>query len=277
MKLFFRARGYLLVVILRALLKDDINISVLIPEEADLDGFPIDLMPTEVTIPGGSGIPPLPVIQSTTNFSYFENLGNIAKSYGYDGLPFVTPAIYYIESLAEANDYWTSVDLSKLFGEAEDPNDNRTLDLTTNMNGNFELWFDAVFFNTTMTFGNVSVYANWNSSGWLDHFEVALFADLDESYSLDPEEEFSLVFDLEGTEQAPLPIDIGDGGEYVMDMAFNATLDLDNKTLEDQLQPMLDEIVASINALDGVVLLNYSVDSMDGLYSLVIQVQLHKI
>lgn len=250
-------------------IKDDINISVLIPETADLGGFPIDLVPTSFTIPGGSGVPPLLVIQSTTNFSYFEDLGNLVKNYGYDGLPFVSPSIFYVESLADANDYWTTVDVDKMFGTAEDPNDNRTIDLTTDYNpGGFELWLDAAFFNTTADFGNVSLYAHWNNAGWLDNFELVLFADIDQSLTLDAEEEFSLVFDLIGTtpSQAPLQIDVGDQGEYIMNMDFSATVDLDNQTEEDLVNSLLDEISASINELDGEVLLNYTVDSMDGLY-----------
>ena len=248
-------------------LKDAINMNVSIPAEADLGGFPIDLMPTGVTIPAGSGIPPLPVIQSTTNFSYFGDLGNLAKSYGYDGLPFVSPAIYYIEDLADANDFWTNINVSDMFGTVEDPNDNRTIDLTTIHDGEgFELTIDVVFFNTTMTFGNVSISAHWDLAGWLDHFEACAFADLDQSYSLDPAEEFSVVFDLLGTEQAPLPISVGDKGEYIMNMYFAATVDLDNDTEESFVQSLLDEISASINELDGEALLNYSVDSIDGLY-----------
>ena len=254
-------------------LKESIDFEVLLPEElvteANLQGIPIDLIPTTASIPAGSGIPPLPVIQSTTSFSDFEDLGNLAHSYGYDGIPFVSPSIFYIENVSAAYDYWNTVDLSQMFGTAEDPNNNRTLDLTTSNNtGGFGLSFDAAFFNTTSgaDFGNVSLNAHWNTSGWLDYFDVSLFADLNQNTELDTEEEFSLVFDLIGTDQADLPIDVGDAGEYVMDMHFDASVNLDDTTDNDTANAMLGEISDSINELDGESLLSYTVDAMDGLY-----------
>ncbi|MHA2216641.1 MAG: hypothetical protein ACXACY_11920 [Candidatus Hodarchaeales archaeon] len=245
-----------------------IDIEVLIPAEANLEGVPIDLLPTTVSIPAGSGIPPLPVIQSTTNFSYFEDLGNLAQSYGYDGLPFVSPAIVYVEDIAQANDYWTNFNVSKMFGDAEDPDDNRTIEVTTNFVAStyFELNVEASFFNTTAEFGNVSLNARWGNDGWLSTFNVALFADLDQSLTLDTEEEFFLQFDLIGHSKADIPIQVDDQGEYIINMDFSATLALDNVTEQDMAQGMLDEIILSINELDGEKLLNYTVDAMDGLY-----------
>jgi hypothetical protein len=248
-------------------LKDDINISVLIPEEADLGGFPMELMPTSFVVPGGSGIPPLPVIRSTTNFSSFEDISNLASNFGYDGLPFVSPSIFFVDSLADADNYWTNFNVTKMFKPSDDPENNHSMDLETVLDGNgFDLSFDAVFFNTTMNFGNISLVAHWNVTGWLDHFEFVLYADLDQSGSLDAEEEFSVMFDFLNKTQAPIPLKVGDKGEYILDMSFSVTVDIENDTEEAFVNTILDEISASISELSGEKLINYTVDAMDGLY-----------
>ena len=65
-------------------------------------------------------------------------------------------------------------------------------------------------------------------------------------------------------ESVPGPRSVNDSGEYLFDLFFEANHE--NKSDDPGINDLLDAIEASINGLDGKHLLNYSVDSMDGLY-----------
>ncbi len=58
-------------------IKNDVDLAIKLPEGINTSEVPVDLIPTNFSIPAGSGIPPLPVIRSTTNFSYFEDLSQL--------------------------------------------------------------------------------------------------------------------------------------------------------------------------------------------------------
>ena len=84
----------------------DIDISVQFPEGTTDPGIPLELIPTTYTIPAGSGTPPFPAVSSPTNLSTYKNLQALAKSYGFDGLPFISPAVFYVEDVVEAYNFW---------------------------------------------------------------------------------------------------------------------------------------------------------------------------
>ncbi|MHA2239168.1 MAG: hypothetical protein ACXAB2_12475, partial [Candidatus Hodarchaeales archaeon] len=249
---------------------NDINLSVMWPE-----GIPepvntlIGMLPETYTLPAGSGTPPLPVVSSTANFSSFENLNEMATNFGYEGLPFVSPAIFFVEDTTDAYDYWSSeVDLDKLFPPAEDPQNNNSVTVTPIDYGTaFELLIEAQFFNQTHDHGSITINGTWDAAtGYLTDFEVILFADLDENGSLDAPEEFSIALALTDTPSAVTPISIGDSGEYIMNVDFWASIVTGNATEDAFFNDMLTAISDSITELNGRVLLNYTVDAMDGLY-----------
>jgi hypothetical protein len=249
-------------------LGEDVTISMNLPPELAEQGVPVDLLPSSVVIPAGSGTPPLPVVSTPTNFSAFEDLSEMASWYGYDGLPFVGPAIFFVEDVNDAFTYWNSeADLDEIFPPSDDPRNNNSVSVVPALTPDLELSIDASFFNETSDHGSISATAVWDDvTGWLEHFEIVLFADLDQSGTLDAAEEFSFVFDKLSDTQAMTPISVGDQGEYLLNVDLTAAVDLVNQTEEDFANDILAEIIQSVTELDGKPLLNFTVDAMDGLY-----------
>ncbi len=250
-------------------LGEDITVSVNYPPELADQGVPVDLLPTSVVLPAGSGTPPFPVVSSTTNFTAFEDLSEMASWYGYDGLPFVSPAIFFVENVNDAFSYWDSeVDLDKLFPFDDDGSENISVTATPNLAADFELTILVEFFNATADHGNITIMGVWNSvSGFLEHFSVQAIGDMDDSGVIDEWEEFFFVFDLLSNTKPIVPISIGDSGEYVINVDLSLDdLDLVNDTEEQFVNDMLTEIIAAVEELNGEQLLNYTVDEMDGLY-----------
>jgi hypothetical protein len=248
-------------------LGEDIEISVMFPPELEA-AFWMELLPESYVIPAGSGTPPFPAVSSPTNFSDFLSLNDLARSYGQDGLPFVSPSIFYLDDLAAAYTFWgDSENVDKLFPPAEDAENNHTITVTPTQDSGFELLVEAEFFNSTTDHGNLSLYADWGTNGFLEYFDISLFPDMDESGTLDASEEIYFEFDLiENVNSVPVPASVGDSGEYLIDIDMWAEVDIENDTEEAFMNDMLAAITDSINELDGKKLLNYTIDSMDGLY-----------
>ncbi len=59
---------------------------------------------------------------------------------------------------------------------------------------------------------------------------------------------------------------LGDSGEYQLAIDLDISVDLENETEETMINGLLSSIITSIEELNGETLLNYTVDSMDGLY-----------
>ncbi|MHA2293515.1 MAG: Heimdall-CTERM domain-containing surface protein [Candidatus Hodarchaeales archaeon] len=252
------------------MLGEDINISWEFPEPPPTgtgaqDGpeIPFELLPTSFVLPAGTSTPPFPVVRSTTNFSQYFDFSQLVHNYGYDGVPFLSPGIFLLENVTDAWSFWENeFDLSQMplpFA----------INVTTEHSGvgsSFNLTFETEMTNGTHTFGNASIWASWNSTGFLEMFEFMAFLDMNENYVLDSEEEISFFFELEKTEQEDIPVSVGDSGKYVMNTFLNLTVDLVDDTENADYQAVLDGLEAAINALDGRHLLNYTIDSIDGLY-----------
>ncbi|MHA1995490.1 MAG: hypothetical protein ACW97Z_13180 [Candidatus Hodarchaeales archaeon] len=249
-------------------LGEDITLSIAYPTELADQGVPVDLLPTSVVMPAGSGTPPLPVISTPTNFSAFEDLSEIASWYGYDGLPFVGPAIFFVEDVNDAYSYWNNeVDLNELFHIDDDSSENITVTATPVLSTDFELTLNIQFSNETAIHGDITIMGVWNqASGFLEHFEIQAIGDMDDDGVIEATEEFSFVFDLLGTSQASSPISVGDVGEYLINIDLDIVIDLVNNTEEDNVNSILPDIIQSVEELDGQPLLNFTVDAMDGLY-----------
>ncbi|MFW9855576.1 MAG: hypothetical protein ACFFFG_10970 [Candidatus Thorarchaeota archaeon] len=237
-------------------------------------GVPLDLIPTSFTIPGGSATPPLPVVRSPTNFSYFTDLNDMAHLFGYkDGFPAITPAIFVLDDLADAHSFWSNsanwMDVLPQGGE-KGPDDNTSWKVTSSYPGNYALTIEGKHFNGTSGFQweNISVSGVWDNAGILTSFSVDFKSDADHSGSFDSNERVYVVFDLEPGYPSPanIPLALNDGGQYNMDVFFDITVDLVNDTQEQLVNDLLTSIESAVNALDGEKLLDWHVDSMDGLY-----------
>ncbi len=251
-------------------LGQEIELSINYPPELADQGVPVDLLPTSVVMPAGSGTPPFPVVSSTTNFTDFEDLNDLVSSYGFDGLPFVAPSIFFVEDVSDAFSYWDSeVDLDKLFHIDEDSSENITVTATPILTPDLELNLTVQFSNATASHGDIRILGVWDSvSGFLKHFSVHGIGDMDDSGVVENWEEFFFAFDLLGTPtQASTPIRVGDSGEYVInvDMGLDE-LNLVNDTEEQFVEDLLTAVIEAVEELDGRQLLNYTVDEMDGLY-----------
>jgi len=254
------------------LLGNDISVSwnkSAVEPDPTSGGPPLELLPETIAIPAGSGPPPLPVVRSTANFSDFFEFEDLTHNYGYDGIPFVSPAIFYVDDISDAYSFWTTVNTTEMFPPAKDPWDNFTVDIGATLGANFELSVELTHFDSSDApdiwyYQNISIWANWDSTGFLTDFEIQVFGDINKNGVLDADEEFYWYFELVDSVQPFIPLSVGDNGEYLLDIFFEANYE--NKTTDPGINDLLDAIEASINGLDGKHLLNYSVDSMDGLY-----------
>ncbi|MHA1978407.1 MAG: hypothetical protein ACW98F_10015 [Candidatus Hodarchaeales archaeon] len=249
-------------------LGEDIVLSMNFPPELADQGVPVDLLPTSVVMPAGSGTPPFPVISTPTNFSAFEDLSEMASWYGYDGLPFVGPAVFFVENVNDAYNYWNSeVDTNELFNIDEGSTENITVTAVPTLTPDLELTIEVRFFNNTHSHGNITIMGVWNqASGFLEHFEIQAIGDMNDDGLVESFEDIRFVFDLLSNSQAMVPLSVGDSGEYLINIDLSAVLDLVNETEEQFATDMLTEIIAAIEELNGQTFLNFTVDTMDGLY-----------
>ncbi|MHA1227666.1 MAG: hypothetical protein ACTSPV_13045 [Candidatus Hodarchaeales archaeon] len=256
------------------ILGNNITLSWMLPEGEEPspdEALAMELLPDNFTIPAGSGIPPLPLTKMATNFSQFSSLNDWFWDFGYEGgLPFFVPAIFYIDNLNDAESYWAyeaSVDEIFPFTIEDDPWTNYTTNNSSYLDGtgfHLSIGFDA--YNDTFDFGNLAIDADWNNDGYLANFTFDMFIDNSQNGILEPEEEYYIRFELEEIQRDPIPISVGDGGEYIIEIDLTASVDLENDTLEAILNDLLTAITESINELNGYPLLNYTVTSMDGLF-----------
>ncbi|MFW9778567.1 MAG: hypothetical protein ACFFE8_06900 [Candidatus Heimdallarchaeota archaeon] len=237
-------------------------------------GIPLDLIPTSFTIPGGSATPPLPVVRSPTNFSYVNDLSDLAHMFGYkDGFPALTPAIFILDNLADAHSFWTNVakymDVLPQGGE-KGPDDNTSWKVTSSLTSNYALTIEGKHFNGTSgdQWENISVSGMWDNTGILTSFSVDFKSDMDHSGTFDTNERLLFAFDLEAgfPSQSNIPLAVNNAGQYDMNVLFDITVDLVNDTEEQLINDLLTSIESAVNALDGEKLLDWHVDSMDGLY-----------
>ncbi len=256
------------------ILGNDLTVAWQLTEVPTEMPFPIDLIPDDFTIVKGSGIPAFPSISATTNFSDFFEYQDLVKDYGYDNLPFpfFMPGIIYLLDVNNAYEFWTNeVDLTAMFPDPVGPGEYLNVNANTANNPtNVTLELELEGGNSTSgtVFANVTAWFDWNkATGYLDEFSVELFGDLDQNGTLDAGERFYIEFAQISETQDNLPIDIGDSGQYNLDIDVQITLDLENDTFETAITSMLTSILDPINnELDGIHLLNYTIDSMDGLY-----------
>jgi hypothetical protein len=238
----------------------------------------LDMLPENFTIVEGTATPAFPVVKSTTNFSDFFDYQELLYDYGYHGLPFFTPGIFYLDNVYDAYEFWTNeVNLTQMFPGPDpeyNPDEYQNVDVSTFYGGSpayTTLQLDFEWGNTTSgdVYGNASVWFNWDeTSGLLDGFWAEAYPDLDESGTLDANEQFYIELWLDTTEQADIPVDVGDSGKYLLDIELSAVVsDYENATAQDMINTMISSITDPINEeLDGIHLLNYTVDAIDGLY-----------
>ncbi|MHA2246411.1 MAG: Heimdall-CTERM domain-containing surface protein [Candidatus Hodarchaeales archaeon] len=250
---------------------EDINISWEFPEPPPTGGDTqddpmafLEFLPTSFVFPAGTSTPPFPVVRSTTKFSQFFDFMDLTQTYGFEGgLPFVSPGIFLLDNVTDAYSWWEN-DFPIIQSTIPFP-----MTVTTVHGGEgtgFDLTLETEVTNGTHTFANASIWSSWNSSGFLESFGFKAFPDMDESNSLDADEEVSILFELVDTEQPNIPVSPGDSGKYVMNTFLNITADLVDNTGEEAYNDILEGIETAINELDGRHLLNYTIDSMDGLY-----------
>ncbi len=235
----------------------------------------VDIFPDSLTLVEGTAPPPFPVVKSTTDFSEFFSYSDLVKDYGYDGLPFFLPGIFYLDNVSAANEFWTNeMDLSKMLPVGTDPTTGEymTVDTVTSFEShefNLSFSFAAGNENSGIEYGNASAMFTWdNTSGYLDYFSAEAYGDIDEDGTLEASEQFLIELQFDAAVQDDLPISVGDKGEYLMDVEISVLASgLENATDEVWVNEFLDVITSPINdELIGMPLINYSIDSMDGLY-----------
>ncbi len=238
----------------------------------------LEIVPENFTIVEGTAPPAFPVVRSTTNFSDFFDYQELLYDYGYHGLPFFAPGIFYLDNVYDAYEFWTNeANLTELFPGPDpewNPGEYQTVSVSTFYGGTpayMTLQLDFEWGNSTSSevYGNASVWFNWDdTTGLLDGFWAEAYPDLDESGTLDTDELFFIELWLTSTEQADVPVNIGDSGKYLLDIELSAAVsDYENATQEDMINTLLSSITDPINQeLDGIHLLNYTVDAIDGLY-----------
>lgn len=230
--------------------------------------FPVELLPDNITLPAGSATPPFPVIRSTTNFSDYFEWYDLLKDMGYYGLPFFTPGIFFLESISDAYQFWAyETNVTKmLFGE-----DDENAMYLSFMNNTY---YDGSTFSLELSWQwsfpddphNQSMKFEWGADGTLDSAYIEFFSDMNNNSLLEPEEEISIKLEYQSEEQTPIPLSLNDAGKYELYIDLDISVDIENETEETMINDLLTYIVSSIEELNGYALLNYTVDSMDGLY-----------